>query len=244
MDSKRVFLGRLLACRAAGIPAIAEVKAHTPTAGDLLRGRPVEDIARQYEKAGMACISVVTGRWFGGSPVLLARVAKVTSLPILQKDFVVSRSAIDRSQQLGASAVLLTRKLVSADIFEKLVRHAISRGLTPFIEVGSAIELRGLHLDVDAIIAVNNRDIRLKETDGGTVATSLGLLDAARATGAGAIVSASGIATAGEARQVLDAGFDGLLIGSAFLQAANLGEVLAAFGAALRRAAKNDDKLS
>ena len=89
MDSKHHFLSRLLGCRAAGaIPVIAEIKAYTPTHGDLLRHRPVEDIAQQYERAGMACVSVVTGQWFGGSLALLERVASATSLPVLCKDFI------------------------------------------------------------------------------------------------------------------------------------------------------------
>ena len=234
MHSKHHFFNRLLGCRAAGaIPVIAEIKAYTPTAGDLLRHRPVEDIAQQYERAGMACVSVVTGQWFGGSPALLDRVARATSLPVLHKDFIASRSVIERSKELGAAAVLLTKKLVSADVLKKLAECALSLGLTPFIEVGSAAEMQGLRIDSEAILAVSNRNISIKETDEGDITTSLSLLDAARTTGAGAVVSASAITTADEANQLLNAGFDGLLIGTAFLRAPDLREILDVFRASL-----------
>lgn len=235
MDSKQHFLRRLLECGAAGgIPVIAEIKAYTAAAGDLLRRRRVEDIVQQYEQAGMACVSVVTGQWFGGSPVFLERVAAATSLPVLRKDFIASRSAIQRSRELGASAVLLTRRIVNAGVLKKLVDRALSLGLTPFVEVGSAREMEGLRLDCEAVLAINNRDISTKETDLGDITTSLSLLDAARATGAGAVVSASAIATADEAKRLLNAGFDGLLIGTAFLRAPNLSEILDVFRASLR----------
>lgn len=234
MHSNYHFINRLVGSRAAGtLPVIAEMKAFTPVSGDLLRHRPVEDIALHYETAGMACMSVVTGSWFGGSPELLQRAARATSLPILRKDFIISRSAIERSRDLQAAAVLLTRKLVSADVLRRLADCALSLGMTPFIEVGSASEMQGLTIDNEAILAVNNRDISTRETDAGDIFTSLSLLGAARATGAGAVVSASAIATADEAKQLLDAGYDGLLIGTAFLQAPNLADILTVFRASV-----------
>lgn len=234
MDSQHCFISRLLGCRAAGtMPIIAEIKAFAPTHGDLLRHRPVEDIAQWYESAGMACVSVVTGRWFGGSPALLERVARATTLPVMCKDFIVSRTAIKRSKALGAAAVLLTKKFVSVDVLRMLAECALSLGLTPFIEVASAGEMQGLKLDREAILAVNNRNISIKETDAGDITTSLSLLDVARTTGAGAVVSASAITTVDEAKQLLNAGFDGLLIGTAFLRAPDLRAILDVFRAAL-----------
>ena len=234
MDSKHHFMSRLLGCRAAGaIPVIAEIKASTPSHGDLLRHRHVEDIAQQYESASMACISVVTGKWFGGSTELLARVASVTSLPVLHKDFIVSRSGIERSKELGAGAVLLTKKLVDVDTLKKLTDYALSLEMTPFIEVSSACEMQGLRITHEAILAVCNRNISVKETDDGDISTSLSLLEAARATGAGAVVSASAITNPDEAKQLITAGFDGLLIGTAFLRTPDLRDTLSAFCASL-----------
>jgi indole-3-glycerol phosphate synthase len=93
--------------------------------------------------------------------------------------------------------------------------------------------MQGLRIDSEAILAVSNRNISIKETDEGDITTSLSLLDAARTTGAGAVVSASAITTADEANQLLNAGFDGLLIGTAFLRAPDLREILDVFRASL-----------
>lgn len=223
MDNNHQFINHLLECQSAGtMPVIAEIKAQTPSSGDLLRGRSIEEIALQYEHVGATCISVVTGRWFGGTTAYLTRAVKVSSLPILRKDFIVSRSEIKRSKQLGAAAVLLTKQLINKDQLEALSNYALSIGLTPFIEVGSAKEILDLKVDSKAILAICNRDISVKETDDGNITTSLSLLGAARTCGAGAVVSASAISTAEEAKQLIDAGFDGLLIGSAFLQSHDL----------------------
>lgn len=234
MKDKNGFINALLNCRDAGkLPIIAEIKASTPKCADLLRQRSPGSIAKQYEMAGAACISVVTGKWFGGSTSFLEQVASETSLPILRKDFIVSCSAIERSRELGASAVLLTKKLVELKTLRRLIDHALSQGITPFVEVDSAKELAGLELDEQAILAICNRDIRTKETDDGDISKSLSLLDLAHQSGAQTIVSASAITHAEEARELINAGFDGLLIGTAFLQAADLDKILNQFSKAL-----------
>lgn len=218
------------------LPIIAEIKAHTPAHGDLLRNRTVENIAQRYERWGMPCLSVVTGHWFKGSPELLCRVSEATGLPILRKDFIVTRSGLERSRELGASAVLLTSQLIDGKTLGKLVPHALSLGLTPFIEVGSIEEIDEIRVDQETILAVCNRDIRTRETDDGDIGKSLDLLAAARSTGAGIVVSASAIENSGQAARLLKAGYDALLIGTAFLVAPDLDRILEEFHSALKSA--------
>ena len=184
MNNSNCFINALTGCRNVDkIPIIAEIKVSTPQCPDLLRQRSVDSIARQYEAAGVACISVVTGKWFGGSTHLLEQVALATSLPILRKDFIVSCSAIDHSKRLGASAVLLTKKLVDIKTLYHLVDYALKLGITPFVEVDSEQELVGLIIDDRAILAVCDRDIRTKETDDGDISNSLSLLEKGLETG-------------------------------------------------------------
>ncbi len=228
------FLQRLHQCSERGtVPVVAELKVYTPKSGDLLRDRTVETIAEFYENSGMACMSVVTGHWFKGSPQLLQRVSKVTGLPLLRKDFIVSRPGLERSKELGASAVLLTKQLMDDGVLNRLADTALSLGLTPFIEVGSADEIAGLRVDQDAILAICNRDIKTRETDDGDITKSLDLLAAAKTTGTGMVVSASAISNNNQAKLLLQAGFDALLIGTAFLQASDLGQVLHDFHVSL-----------
>jgi indole-3-glycerol phosphate synthase len=224
----------LLSWRARGTsPIIGEIKPSTPAGSDLLRGRTVPQLAAAYEAAGVACLSVVTGRWFGGSPDHLREASRASTLPILRKDFITSAAAIVQSKALGAAAVLLTRKLIAEQTLHQLVAVCLDLALTPFVEIASAGELPRAPLDPRAILAINNRDITVRETDAGTCDRSLQLLAAARASGAGAMVSASGIQSAAEARRLVAAGFDGLLIGTAFLRAPDLTGELRAFRGAL-----------
>jgi len=143
---------------------------------------------------------------------------------------------------MGASAVLLTKQLLSDGLIEKLSSHALSLGLTPFIEVGSIKEIETLRLDSHAILAICNRDITVKETDDGGIDKSLALLKAAKTTGAGAIVSASAIGSASDAKYLIETGFDGLLIGTAFLLAENLSETLDGFRTCLSHSRIENEK--
>lgn len=215
------------------LPLIAEVKVRTPAAGELLRGRRVEDIVARFEAAGVAGVSVVTGAWFGGSAALLERVASATTLPVLHKDFIVSRAHLEQSKSLGARAVLLTAKLMSSTMLGDLLEHARRLELTAFVEVSSSAQLRALHLNPESILALNNCDIMDRELERSGVGRSLDLLEEAKGSGAGALVSASGIESAEQARSLIAAGFDGLLVSTALLRAEDLVAELASFKAAL-----------
>ena len=80
-------------------------------------------------------MSVVTGRWFGGNLQLLREVAALTDVPLLPKDFLTRESQLHRARELGASAALLTARLLPAAVLRPLMEHALRIGLTPFVEV-------------------------------------------------------------------------------------------------------------
>ncbi len=224
------FSARLQAKKRSGcIPVIAEIKASTPAAGDLLKGRTIASIASGYDAGGAACLSVVTGKWFGGSAAMLRELARQTSLPILRKDFITNRRQILQSKADGAAAVLLTKKLLTVDHLCDLADFALTIGVTPFVEVSDSAEIAGLHLPQGAVIAVNNKRILDKETGCRDIGKSLALLDACRATGAGIVASASGICTPAQARQLFNAGFDAFLIGTALLESTDLQHTLSQF---------------
>jgi len=167
MSALRPFLARLQERRRHGQGSlIAELKVRSGSGEELLRGRDVQSVARGYEAAGATCLSVVTGRWFGGTPELLTAVAKATSLPILQKDFLVSRDSLARAAAQGASAVLLTRRLLTKNSLLSLTEYALHLALTPFIEVCSLEELAGSSVGEQVVLAVNNRDIVAREMSG------------------------------------------------------------------------------
>lgn len=212
------------ALRRAPRPMIMEVKCRDADGRELLGGRTVAEVVAGYEAAGAPCVSVVTGRWFGGTERLLAEVASLTSLPLLRKDFVTSRGQLRRSRELGASAVLLTARLLAAGTLERLTGQALELGLTPFVEVAGVAEAAAVRYGEDCVVAVNNKDIATGERGAGDLARSPALLPAVRGTGTRCAVSASGIDGPRTAAGLLGAGFDGLLIGTGLLTAGSLTE--------------------
>ncbi|MFG2040405.1 hypothetical protein [Dactylosporangium sp. NPDC048998] len=217
------------ALRGAARPFVMEIKRTDADGSPLVGDRPVADVVAAYTAAGAPCLSVVTGRWFGGSPDLLAEVAALTRLPLLQKDFVTRTAQLHTARTLGASAVLLTAGLLPRTALHRLVGAALELGLTPFVEVVSAAEIAGLpHADA-CVVAVNNKDINTRERSGGGIERSLGLLRAVLDSGTRCPVSASGIDRPEAAARLLAAGYAGLLVGTSLLRAGDLERWLAAF---------------
>ena len=221
MQNNSIWISRIAEVKAAGhIPVIAEIKPSSPTEGNLLGDRDPGSLVKAYAKGGAACISVVTGRWFGGNIHLLESVAQHTSLPILRKDLIVNQEQIRQSKDRGATAVLLTRKILQPSHLLKMIETCISLDVTPFIEVATQAELDTLPSDERIIVGIANRDIAQKEMDIDSGLQSLSLISKLSAK-AGAVISASGISNPAEANRLIQAGFDGLLIGTVLLQAEN-----------------------
>ncbi len=212
--------------RAARLPLIMEIKRHDGDGVDLIGDRSVAEVLAEYEKAGAPCVSVVTGRWFGGTEDMLREVAEHTDLPILQKDFITRRTQVTRAKELGASAVLLTAGLLPRSSMGSLVDACLSAGLTPFVEVTDEAEIDAVPHASECVIAVNNKDIRTKERDSGDVGRSLRLLPALERAGTPCPVSASGIGSPTVAAKLLEAGYAGLLMGTTLLRTRGLDEYL------------------
>ena len=212
--------------RGARLPLIMEIKRHDGDGADLIGDRSVAEVLTEYEKAGAPCVSVVTGRWFGGTEAMLREVAAHTDLPILQKDFITRRTQVTRAKELGASAVLLTAGLLPRSSMGSLVDACLSAGLTPFVEVTDEAEIEAVPHADECVIAVNNKDIRTKERDSGDVGRSLRLLPALERAGTPCPVSASGIGSPAVAAELLEAGYAGLLMGTTLLRSRGLDEYL------------------
>ena len=119
----------------AHLPVIMEVKRQDGNGVALMGDRTIPEIVAEYVAAGAPCISVVTGRWFGGDDEMLREAAGLTDLPLLQKDFLTREAQIAAAKELGASAVLLTAQLLPKSALPKLIEITLGHGLTPFVEV-------------------------------------------------------------------------------------------------------------
>lgn len=209
------FIDTLLA---SPLPVIMEVKRKTAEGVELMGDRPIPEIVSEYLAAGAPCISVVTGRWFGGDDEMLKEVAGLTDVPLLKKDFIVRESQIEAAKDMGASAILLTARILPKSSFQSLIETALGHELTPFVEVADQEELDSVVHAEDCIVAVNNKDIRQQERGEGDIDLSRGLLEATLETGTPCPVSASAITDPKVAAELIDAGFKGLLIGTGLLQ--------------------------
>ena len=209
------FIDALLASE---LPVVMEVKRRDGHGAELMGERTIPELVAEYTAAGAPCISVVTGRWFGGELDMLREVAELTSLPLLQKDFITREKQIADSVELGASAILLTAKLLPQAALGKLIESTLAQGLTPFVEVVDEDELGRVAHAGDCVVAINNKDIRTQERDAGDLDVSRALLEPALRTGTRCPVSASAITDPRVGAELIDAGFKGLLIGTGLLQ--------------------------
>ncbi|OMH29137.1 hypothetical protein [Motiliproteus sp. MSK22-1] len=218
----------------AAVPMIAEIKPYSPELGDLLKGRDPKEIAESYQQGGVACLSVTTGRWHGGNIAMLEAIAGIAEIPVLRKDFITSRHELRRSLGAGADSVLLSAQLIRRQELMMLIDEALRMGLTPFVETNQASDLEGLSFPLGTVLAICNRDIREKECDDGTVSQSLALYQAGRQSNPELLISASAIRTPYDARVLMAAGYDGILIGTGLLmQDTDIQEVLSDYSSAI-----------
>lgn len=213
------FIDTLLA---SPLPVVMEVKRRTAEGVELMGERSIPELVSEYLAAGAPCISVVTGRWFGGDDGMLKEVAELTDVPLLKKDFIVRESQLVEAKQMGASAILLTARILPKSSFQSLIESTLSHELTPFVEVADQEELDTVVHAESCIVAVNNKDIRQQERGEGDIDLSRALLEATLETGTPCPVSASAITDPKVAAELVEAGFKGLLIGTGLLQSSSV----------------------
>ena len=204
------------------ISFICEVKKASPSKGIIAEDFPYLDIAKEYEAAGAAAISVLTEpHYFKGSDSYLKEISAAVSIPTLRKDFVVDEYMIYGAKALGASAVPLICAILDDAQLKEYLELAHSLGLSALVEAHTEEEvLRAVDSGAE-IIGVNNRDLKTFKVD-----VENGLRLKALVPKDRIFVSESGIKTAGDIARLREKGADAVLIGETFMRSPDKTQML------------------
>ena len=205
------------------ISFICECKKASPSKGVIAEDFPYLEIAKEYEKAGADCISVLTEpKWFLGSDVYLREIAENVSIPCIRKDFTVDDYMIYEAKLLGAKAVLLICSILTPQQISDYIKICDSLGISALTEAHDEEEIR-MAVDCGArIIGVNNRNLKdfSVDTDNSRRLRELVPENVI-------FVSESGIRSAEDIGKLRECGVNAVLIGETLMRAADKSAKLA-----------------
>ena len=211
------------ALRKPGISFICECKKASPSKGLIAPDFPYLQIAKDYEDAGVDCISVLTEpKWFLGDDRYLQEIAQAVSIPCLRKDFTVDEYMIYEAKVLGASAVLLICSILSEMQIKEYIGICDSLGLSALVEVHDEAEVEVALKAGARIIGVNNRNLKDFTVDTGNSRRLRELIPPEVI-----FVSESGVRNADDVKALREIGADAVLIGEALMRAADKKAALA-----------------
>lgn len=209
-----------LRCRELAI--IAEVKKASPSRGVIRPDFDPAAIARSYQDAGAAAVSVLTEeRFFQGHRRHLAAIEAAVDLPILRKDFLTDPYQVIEARAWGADAVLLIVAILRGQQLREMLAAAAEHELDSLVEVHNERELEQALSAGARIIGVNNRDLH-------TFSTNLATAERLRPLIPPEVVpvAESGIAESADLTRLRTAGFNAFLIGECLMRAPNPGAKL------------------
>jgi indole-3-glycerol phosphate synthase len=201
---------------------IGECKRRSPSRGVLRADYDPVAIARSYEAAGAAAISVLTEpTFFDGALEHLSAVRAAVTTPLLRKDFVVSDYQLLEARATGADAVLLIVAALNDEELRRLLRTARDLGLDALVEVHDEEELaRAIDAGADTV-GVNNRNLRTLTVD---VEASERLI--AKMPSHVVAVSESGLKSGNDVKRLRASGYRAFLIGERFMTSPDPGRLL------------------
>ena len=196
------------------INIIAEFKRRSPSKGMIRENADAATIARSYEAAGAAAISVLTEEnHFSGSLADLRAVREVVTIPILRKDFIFDEYQVYESAAARADGLLLIVAALNDETLAHLLRLTEELRMDALVEVHTKAEMARAVAHGAKLIGVNNRDLHTF-----TVSTETSVQLAQFASADTVLVSESGL-TPDEVRKLHGIGYKGFLVGEALMRA-------------------------
>ena len=219
----RDFVGAIASRVAAKQSAvIAEIKKASPSKGILRDEFLPEPIAREYEMAGAACLSVLTDeQYFQGHADYLKAARAACTLPVLRKDFMVDGYQINQARAWGADAILLIAAALDVGQMQTLEQQAHDLGMAVLVEVHNAEELHAALQLETPLLGINNRNLRTFDV---SLQNTYDLL--AEIPQDKIVVTESGIATREDVAQMHAHEVYAFLVGEAFMRQPHAGDAL------------------
>lgn len=201
---------------------IAEIKKASPSKGVIRAEFDPEAIAKEYEKGGATCLSVLTDvDFFQGSDEHLKIARQACTLPVLRKDFIIDPYQVFESRAIGADCILLIVSALSDQQLQQLHSLAGELELDVLVEVHDSEELARAQRLNPRLLGVNNRNLHTFET---SLSTTFSLLD--EISGNPTVITESGIHSREDVKSIRDNGVYAFLVGEAFMKAESPGEKL------------------
>ncbi|UCE81456.1 MAG: anthranilate phosphoribosyltransferase [Methanobacteriota archaeon] len=209
---------------ASGIAVIGEYKPRSPSTSTLVVPPEVAETAEAYADSGVAGMSVLAEEdYFAGGATLFLEFRSKVAMPLLFKDFVTCEKQIEVAHDVGADAILLIAKALRAERIDDLVRASVSADIEPLVEVHDEIDLEKVtsceSYGLVDMIGINSRDLRTLDVNVERA------IDIRKSIAEDKLVIAeSGIRSPEDVRSL--SGFDGVLIGSMFMNSPTIGRIV------------------
>ena len=178
---------------------IAEIKKASPSAGIIIDNYNPLEIANTYYKNKATCLSVLTEEdFFLGNLIHISKIKEKIKLPILCKDFFIDKFQIPLAKSYGSDAMLIILAGVSDNSALELYEEALKYGMAVIVEVHTVEEAKQSLKFKDALIGINNRNLKTLETD---INTTYDIHDVL-VNHQGPLISESGIKTKDELLEI------------------------------------------
>ena len=148
------------------ISIIAEIKKASPSAGVIIDDYNPVEIAKIYNENKVTCLSVLTEEdFFLGNLIHISKIKQKFNLPILCKDFFVDKFQVHLAKSYGADAILIILAGVSDDLANDLYEEALKLNMSVIVEVHTVNEAEKALNFKDALIGINNRNLKTLKTE-------------------------------------------------------------------------------